>query len=156
MNEQTGVIARFSVAHDSVQQAAHMLGLTHRVRVYVRRYEWLGGRYIALVDGEHRIGVASDLSAREASRALWHELTHARQVEQLGGAEEFSTRWWREMSELGLTRVEAALADSRRYRSAPLEAEAKVGERNHRRLSLARPVRRRRLWPERKQGRLRP
>jgi hypothetical protein len=58
--------------------------------VLVRRYKHLGGRYIGLRNGVHRIGVASGLSARSASRMLWHELTHAAQVERLGGEAAFS------------------------------------------------------------------
>ena len=132
--------SRFEVDQDAVAQAARMLGLRHPVRVFVRRYEWGLGRYIALIDGEHRIGVAADLSPGMASRVLWHEMTHARQIERLGGQRKFDAVWREQMRGLGMTPMQAARATGRRYRRAPLEREAEQYERNHRKLALARSV----------------
>jgi len=61
-----------------------MLGLALPARMFVRRYEWRGGRDIDLRDGVHHVGIAHELPPSTASRPLWHELTHALQVEQLG------------------------------------------------------------------------
>ena len=132
--------SRFEVDEDAVAQASLMLGLKHPVRVFVRRYEWGLGRYIAFIDGEHRIGIASDLSPRKASQVLWHEMTHAHQVERLGSKQNFDGVWRQQMHALGLTRKQAARATGRRYRRAPLEREAEQHERNHRRVSLTLPI----------------
>ena len=66
--------SQFEVDEDAVAQASLMLGLNHPVRVFVRRYEWGLGRYVAFIDGEHRIGVAADLTRLKASQVLWHAL----------------------------------------------------------------------------------
>jgi len=139
--------SRYEVDMSAVAAAARALGLRHPVRVFIRRYTWGDGRYIGFVDGEHRVGVASDLSARRASRTLWHELTHALQVERLGDERTFWSLWWKQMRKLGLSRTQAARATSLRYRRAPLEAEAYRNERRHASRALTRPRRRpRRLW----------
>jgi hypothetical protein len=77
--------SRYEVDQMAVARAAAILGLQYRVRVLVRSYAWGTGRYIGFSDGEHRIGVAADVTARRASRVIWHELTHASQVERCGG-----------------------------------------------------------------------
>jgi hypothetical protein len=120
---------RFRVLHERVDDAARQLGLTMPVRVFVRGYRHYTGRYIGLHDGVHHIGVSSYLPARLASRALWHELTHAAQVEQLGGEAAFTTRWWAEMAAAGLTRRQASRGEGRAYDRTPLEREARVNER---------------------------
>jgi hypothetical protein len=128
---------RFRVLQACVDDAGRQLGLTMPVRVLVRSYRHLSGRYIGLRDGVHHIGLASDLSARSASRVLWHELTHAAQVERLGGHAAFTKRWWAEMKAAGLTTRQASRAETRGYGRTPLEREARANERRHRRLALA-------------------
>jgi hypothetical protein len=128
---------RFRVDHERVDEAARQLGLTMPVRVFVRGYAYYTGRYIGLRDGVHHIGVSSFLPARLASRALWHELTHAAQVERLGSDAAFTTRWWAEMAAAGLTRRQASRGEGRAYDRTPLESEARANERRHRRVRLA-------------------
>jgi hypothetical protein len=129
---------RFDVDRVAIAQAGELLGLEHPVRVFVRAYAWGEGRYIAFKDGEHRIGVAADLPPRNASQVLWHELTHAQQVERLGGETAFDRLWCQQMRDMGLTRLQAARATGRRYRRAALEVEAEANERRHRELALVR------------------
>lgn len=126
----------YKVNSEAVGEASAMLGLALPVRVFVRRYDWLGGRYIDLRDGVHRIGIASDLSPSRASSMLWHELTHALQVERLGSAAAFRELWWSDMQAAGLTRQQAQRAEGRAYRRTPLEAEANANERLHRQFML--------------------
>lgn len=130
--------SRFEVSPDAVREAGRILGLEHPVRVFICAYVWGDGRYyVSFKDEAHRVGVAADLSFRSASRVLWHELTHAVQVERLGSEEAFRALWWQQMHDLGLSRQEAARATGRRYRRAGLEVEARVNERRHRKLALA-------------------
>jgi hypothetical protein len=131
----------YVVDRDALRGAPAMLGIVLPVRVFVLRYTWVGGRYIDLRNGEHRIGVASDLSAALASRTIWHELTHALQVERYGDVAVFWESWWAEMREAGLTRRQAQRAEGRRYRRTRLEAEATANERLHRELALTIPAR---------------
>jgi hypothetical protein len=130
-------MSRFRVDTDAMDQASAALGLLLDVRVFVRRYEYPSGRYIGVRGGVHHIGVDRDLSAPDASRTLWHELTHALQAERLGGHKAFERQWWAEMREIGLSRRQASRASGRRYRRTALEAEAARNERRHSHLALA-------------------
>jgi hypothetical protein len=78
-----GPAARFGVDTAAVEQASGYLGLEHQVKVTTHFYAYYDGRYIGLRKGVHRIGLDCDLTPREASQTLWHELTHARQASSL-------------------------------------------------------------------------
>ena len=133
--------ARYDVDTEAIDRARKLLGIAGPVRVAIRRFTWGSGRYVALRNGTHHISVASDLSPRAASRTLWHELTHALQVETLGGEVAFTQQWWAEMDALGLSRHDAARARGRRYARAPLERAARANERRHREVRLcSRPI----------------
>jgi hypothetical protein len=127
---------RYAIDIDAVAEAEALLGLRSPVRVFIRRYEWLDGRYIALRDGVHHVGVAHDLSARAASKTVWHELTHALQAERLGGERAFRQQWWAEMRAAGVSRPKALRGEGRAYRRTALEVEARANERLHRELAL--------------------
>ena len=130
--------SRFDVDRAAMAKVGEMLGLEHPVGVFIRGYTWGNGRSIAFTDGQHRIGVAADLSPRRASRVLWHEMTHALQVEREGSEKAFLSLWHKQMRDLGLTRMQAAHATGRRYRRAGLEVEAEANECRHRELALTR------------------
>jgi hypothetical protein len=136
-------MARFDVDQAAVRRACRFLGLKRGVKVTRHYYENYDGRYIGVRSGLHRIGIASDLSPREASMTLWHELMHAKQAECLGGHPQFERQWWGEMRAAGLSRVEAARADGARYSRTPMEREARSAEKNHVLLPLARRIRHR-------------
>lgn len=88
------------------------------------------GRYVARnADGRHRLSLSRKLPVREADFVLCHELTHALQVQRLGGVKEFVREWTREMREVGITTsvLRSGSFDLATYNSTPLEAEAIEG-----------------------------
>jgi hypothetical protein len=129
---------RFDVDDAAVDQARQQLGVRLAVRVLKRRYVHKTGRYIGIRCGVHYIGVDVGLSPAEASRVVWHELTHAAQAERYGGLRAFDRQWFAEMQQVGISRVQATRAQGRRYDSTPLEREASANERHHRKLRLTR------------------
>jgi hypothetical protein len=141
--------SRFDVDDAAVAQASQQLGVTLPVRVFKRRYAHATGNYLGIRDGAHRIGVHCELASAEASRVLWHELTHAAQAERLGGSDAFDRRRNDEVHAAGLTRQDAARAEGARYEQMPLEREALANERRHRQLHLTRRTRPRTAAPYR-------
>lgn len=107
----------------AIAQAARELGVTRPVRVIAspfRRGRW-GGMHTLLANGVHEIRVATWTNADEASRTLWHELSHAAQ------------------SDRGVTGGTTRLRGDA-YTYDPREIEARAAEVNHERLALAYPV----------------
>lgn len=107
---------------DAIRQAARELGVTGEVEVGCAEYangRWAGMHSVHR--GVHRIRVGRTLSAEDASRILWHELTHAAQWDR---GERHSTR--------------EVLRDEGRdaYMTHPAEIEARANEREHDRLAL--------------------
>jgi hypothetical protein len=121
---------------EAVNDARSALGIKAPVAILIRAYTHLDGRYIGFKGGAHRIGIDRDLPARVASRVVWHELTHASQVERLGSLGDWAARWDGEMKALGLTKQQSSRASARRYNRAPLEREARANERRFRRFRL--------------------
>src|SRR4051812_49247322 len=86
----------FEINEAAVAQAARQLDIEGPVRVRIVRYRNdKSGRYVGVRDGVVTVSVSSDLDADEASRTIWHELTHARQAQAqaLGSDGAFDRRW---------------------------------------------------------------
>jgi hypothetical protein len=142
--------APWRVDDEALARACERLGLI--ARVVVRRVSTrnLAGRYHGIripdeapsdpeevarmsdeeIDGwmHHLITISSTLTPAAASRALWHELTHAAQFER--DPELYSREYKREQREaraLGRQGVPYAAA----YRSISFEVEAKANEELH-------------------------
>jgi hypothetical protein len=133
---------RYDVDTAELAKACTVLAIALPVRVVLRSFKYRSGRYTGTRGGKHVITLDAMLSPRKANRILWHELTHAAQVERLGGYERWNERWWNEMRHQGLTREQALRAETRRYSQTPLEQEARDNERLHRRGRLVRRRRR--------------
>src|SRR3954468_5315561 len=86
---------QWKINEAAVSEAAEALGLTFPVRVRVvpngpagmaGKYHGIGRRgpttEAVLVDPTHHISLSGNLSAKMASKCLWHEITHAMQNER--------------------------------------------------------------------------
>lgn len=137
--KRTGM-ARFVVLDDEIDRARRMLGIKSPVMVTPTSYprSRLKGRYVTMRNGAHRISISRDLSPRQASATIWHELAHALQAEQLGGSKELYRRWWKEAAAAGITReqVRTGTVSGRRYDAMPLESQAIAIARMQRRWRL--------------------
>lgn len=81
---------------DAIEAAARSLRLRRPIIVACARYptgRWQG--MASYANGAHDLHVGCALTADQASRTLWHELTHAQQRERLGD------RYWREYMAAG-------------------------------------------------------
>ena len=109
---------------DAIEHAARELGVTSPVvvgAVEYRRGRW-GGMH-RVERGEHRISVPRWQTPEEASRVVWHELSHAAQHDR--GVK-------------GGTKAVARAYGWGAYMADPREVEARDAEANHERLALVR------------------
>lgn len=67
--------------HDAVEQARQHLGLQMPVNVNLVKGE-TAGQYNGVADGAHQVNLVSWLRPESASKQLWHELAHAKQLER--------------------------------------------------------------------------
>jgi hypothetical protein len=104
----------FRVDDDALRDGCELLGIHHPVRIVLNGRvgpTWGNHRF----DGaEHRIMVKSYLTPEQATRTLWHELTHAMQAERVGGG----VAWW------ALCRAQRSYSYSQR----PIELDAREME----------------------------
>jgi hypothetical protein len=120
---------RFEIRRENVDTARRLLGLRAPAAVSITYYtDDTTGRYVDRRDGKHRISVAGDISAAEASRTIWHELVHASQIEKLGGVAKYDERETRELIEKGISEedLRRGRIPFRRYRRIFLEREAEA------------------------------
>jgi hypothetical protein len=78
-----------TVDQEIVDNIAHNFGLKYSVKVILSpglRDEGLAGRYINPTDEHpwHKVIVSKYLEVEEANATFWHEITHARQYEEVG------------------------------------------------------------------------
>lgn len=114
----------------AIEQACERLGVRGCVRIYLsesRRGRWQGSQCWDERADEHVIMLARWLSPAEASRTLWHELTHCAQTER--GDELFTN-----ISSSARARMAEAA-----YRALPGEREAMRNERLGDRYRLVSP-----------------
>lgn len=77
-------MAKWKVDPEALELAELRLSLQHPVKVRVAPLAKETGRYRGLKDGKHQITLDKHQCAWEAGASLWHELTHAQQLEQDG------------------------------------------------------------------------
>ena len=94
--------AQYTVELCSLDAARSKLRIRRPIRVIVTAEQGRSGSYEAQRDGHHHITVNPNLSPLQASRTIWHELTHAAQVERLGD-DGFDVVYDRELRRIGLT-----------------------------------------------------
>jgi hypothetical protein len=73
----------YRIDPDGLRRACNYLGLEADVKLLIRKTKALG-RYVAWRDGVHIISLNSRMTPGDADLVVWHELTHARQVERCG------------------------------------------------------------------------
>lgn len=118
---------------EDLRVAAARVGLRLPVRVYYRKMRRYYGRYVGIKAGEHHISMRAN---QVAFTVLYHELTHAKQREQLPWEPEhaMNLRWHREwlsqMRMVGITTKMLRRGDwnNQTYRSTPWESEASEAE----------------------------
>lgn len=141
----------------NIQRAADHLGITIPIVVRRSATRKLLGRYhgIKLRDGHptdvdtvlamsdeelnnymfHYITIAARLTVDQASRAIWHELTHAAQYQNIP---DYRERYARELRDAKRAAARTGLPLSNVYRMISFEREASANELNHEKLfSLA-------------------
>lgn len=94
-------MAEFKIDKAALDRARDYLGIEAPVRVFVVRMYCAAGRYVGWPKGEHHISLANWMQLAEAEGAIWHELQHARQVEDCGSHSFFDMLWMRQMQEAG-------------------------------------------------------
>lgn len=77
-------MAEWQVDPLALSRAELRLGLRHGVRVSIRNLREDAGRYNGVRDRLHQITLDNQQCVWQAGVALWHELTHAQQLEQEG------------------------------------------------------------------------
>jgi hypothetical protein len=120
---------RLAIDKEALELARSRLGIQDPVVVSIVHYKDpdIHGRYVDHRSGKHRISLAHDNTVKQASRSLWHELVHARQVELLG-FEKWDARWQDEMQRQGISQTDArqGAGKIRKYRRTFLEREAEL------------------------------
>jgi hypothetical protein len=132
---------RFFIPRASLEEACRARGILEPVELAIVRYgpsrstvaEVTGFR-----DGKWRISLARDLSVRQASRTVHHELTHVVQAQRCGSFEALQARQMRDCHAARLAgRGQRRFFRQRAYERLPLEREAEQAARHwHRRLPL--------------------
>jgi hypothetical protein len=130
-------VLRYEVDVEALGVAALFLGLL--VPVKVRRCTLSSyGRYGWIDYGFHRIWLCRLSSPAKASQSLWHELGHARQLEQRGGD---PWRFYDDYHRGAPPRPEYATNAFYHWcRRRPMEREVMALESNHAWLPLTRPI----------------
>jgi hypothetical protein len=70
----------WALNHEAIEKARQQLGL--RMPVKVDLVQGTHGQYHGTVNGQHEIDLVSWLKPESASKQLWHEMTHALQLER--------------------------------------------------------------------------
>lgn len=112
----------------AIERAAERLGVVGPIQVGCAEYA--NGRWSGMYSNErgvHKIRVRRGSSARDASRTLWHELTHAAQHSRGDNLRS------------GMSTSARSRLSERDYAQLPGEAEAIANERLHDELALTRP-----------------
>lgn len=113
---------------EALQLAKEKLELKNDVTIWTRHAVHIGGRYHYYRDNKHFITVAR-MGVLNMTKTVWHELTHAQQVERLG-EKAFAALYRAQLAELGLSpnSIASGKAIDLRYREMPLEKEADSNE----------------------------
>lgn len=113
--------------------AARDLGLKLDVRpctglLHVRNRPtvFVGGRYdgVDVFNPAHMLTVNRNQTADAASRALWHELTHALQCERIGSFPRYQSEYARQLRAAGISASDPDYYGPSGYCTIPFEAEA--------------------------------
>ncbi len=122
--------------HEGLREACAALRMSSAVArlTNLRRF---GGRYVGIRNGRHSITVSKvcGWAPGEASRVLWHELAHARQVERIAREQRcslgdafarFEALWFEQMVAAGITlaMLRRGEYDLATYNSTALEVDA--------------------------------
>jgi hypothetical protein len=119
----------YRIDPDGLRRACNYLGLEADVKLLIRKTKALG-RYVAWRDGVHIISLNSRMTPGDADLVVWHELTHARQVERCGSHMLFDALWQRQMVKAGFAEnrfdraTELDQDEFELYTQAPFEREA--------------------------------
>jgi hypothetical protein len=135
----------FCVDLDAVEAARLLLELQWDVVVSITRFrdQGLSGRYNGWRAGAHRISLSGvDETAASVSRALWHELGHAKHAEQVGSAAAYRALVRSELRQAGIDPHRGPhWWQSRAYRRMPHERYAEaVAKKFHAQVALCRPT----------------
>lgn len=125
------IVCDWQVDARKLRRACDLLGLRKPVEVQLTYLDHQEGRYLLLdqARGCHRIQLDARLPIQRASWALWHELTHALQLERL----DCSHRWFldcyrAQLAKVGLAGLDLDAPEAEQYRerilSIPMEREA--------------------------------
>lgn len=127
-------VARWRVDDDALERACTVLGVRRPVTVLATSQRHTSGRYLGMRGGRHRITLRARLTVVEASRTLWHELTHALQRERYSCDFLYFCDYSRELSRprsLGRAHTVDPL-----YDLSPFEVEAEANVRLHEEMPL--------------------
>lgn len=91
---------------EAIDEARHELGIKWPIRVWWRQMYTAAGRYCHGYRGDHLITVSTRHRNRPSylSEIIWHELGHARQHEEWGGARFMMDEYYRQLEEVGIPR----------------------------------------------------
>lgn len=127
-------VARWRVDEAALERACATLGVRRPVTVLATSQRFTSGRYLGVRDGRHRITLRARLTVVEASRTLWHELTHALQRERYSCDFLYFCDYTRELARP--RRLGRAHTVDPLYDLNPFEVEAEANVRLHESLPL--------------------
>ena len=143
----------WSLDRDAIERARQKLGVENLVLTEIEKdtTEYWGRLECDPTSTVHTVRITSDLGAHEASKTIWHELTHALQIERDfdSNVYYFDAVWFTEMERLGvyINRTPTCKVGDKGYYKwlidyykNPLEHEARHNERWARRYSLVTSV----------------
>jgi hypothetical protein len=133
---------RFTITRAALEEACQRVGVQSPVEIVLTRYRYQTvGRLAGRRDGIWRITLDATLSAREASRTVYHELAHVVQAERLGGLPNLEARYDAQLRAARLIgRSQRRLFRSRTLSRISLEREAeRIAKRWHRAVPLTAP-----------------
>jgi hypothetical protein len=125
-------VSLYKIDKEAVEDACDFLGIRQQVKVFIRYLH--GAAHWGWCPEYHRIVVNPYLIPEEAEAAVWHELTHAQQMERFGSHDIYVMFYNRQFARSGLTKEvlkrPLTVEETAAYRSIPLEAEAYEREQN--------------------------
>lgn len=120
---------------EAIDEARRELGIKWQVRVWWRQMHTAAGRYCHGYRGDHLITVSTRHRDYPVyvSEIIWHELGHARQHEEWGGADPMMREYYRQLEEIDIPK--SALSYNKKSKqydvsSIPMEQECYALEKN--------------------------
>ncbi len=133
--------ADWAIDYEAVERAKDTLEIELPTYFYIRKMKYWSGGCTHVPDefdnlSYHVITIDSILDRKEASKCIWHELTHAWQCESLGQFM-YDWTWHQHCRELGIeTSGGRAKVYTPEYDLLPLEQEAAANEIKYNRRKL--------------------